>query len=114
MPHEIRKYLWDIYDAAAYLVDDNAGLTYESFVTDRRRLSSSLHNLLVIGEACSQLRDYFPSIAIQIPALNAAIGMRNVIAHEYSDVDYRLVWQTIEQDLPSLRDRALALYEEND
>lgn len=111
MQHDDRKYLWDVYDAASYLVADNAGVSYESFVLDRRRLSSALHHLLVIGEACRQLRDHFPETAARIDELNAAIGMRNVIAHQYSDVDYRLVWQTIEIGLPPLRDRALALYE---
>lgn len=112
MQHDDTKYLWDVYDAASFLIEDNADITYESFVADRRRLSSALHLLLVIGEACRQIRDHFPDTAHRIPELNAAIGMRNIIAHQYSDVDYKLVWQTIEFSLPPLRDRVFALYEE--
>ena len=93
-------------------MDDNAGMSYESFIADRRRLSSALHYLLVIGEACRYLRDHFPETANRIPELNSAVGMRNIIAHQYSDVDYLLVWQSIEISLPVLRDRAMALYEE--
>ena len=105
-----RKCLWEIYDASAFLVADNADIEFDQFVRDRRLIASALHHLLVIGEACRNLRDYFPEVASQFPELNPAIGMRNVIAHEYSDLDYQLVWQTIDQKLATLRDRALALY----
>jgi len=107
-----RKLLWEIYDASTFLIVDNADIDFERFVRDRRLIGSALHHLLVIGEACRTLRDNFPDTAAQIPELNAAIGMRNIIAHEYSDVDYQLVWQTIDQKLETLRDRVLKIYQE--
>jgi uncharacterized protein with HEPN domain len=107
-----RKYLWEIYDASAFLITDNEGIEYEEFVQDRRLIASALHHLLVIGEACRILRDNFPSVAAQIPESHAAIGMRNVIAHEYSDIDYQLVWQTIQKKLVPLRDRVSMIYQE--
>jgi uncharacterized protein with HEPN domain len=30
------------------------------------------------------------------------IGMRNVMIHEYDDVDIDIVWETLVNDLPSL------------
>ncbi|WP_448570202.1 HepT-like ribonuclease domain-containing protein [Trichothermofontia sp.] len=59
-------------------------------------------NLQVIGEASralsSDLRDRNPEIPwIQI------IGMRNILTHNYFEVDLDIVWAVIEQDLQDLR-----------
>ena len=37
------------------------------------------------------------------------IGMRNVIVHEYADVDLVLVWITVRRDLPSLVEQLTTL-----
>lgn len=33
------------------------------------------------------------------------IGMRNVVVHDYADVDLSLVWKTVRHDLPPLVER---------
>jgi uncharacterized protein with HEPN domain len=35
--------------------------------------------------------------------------MRNRLVHEYRDVDYRVVWDAIEVDIPELLDMLLPL-----
>ena len=30
------------------------------------------------------------------------IGMRNILIHEYDDVDLSVVWDTVQNDLPTL------------
>ena len=114
MRHSARKYLWDIYDAASFLIADTRGSTFAEFLDDRRQAANALHPLLNMGESCRFLRDQFPNVASQIPELASVIGMRNVIAHEYSDVDFGLVWQTIRQNLETLREQALILYQETE
>lgn len=114
MLHSARKYLWDIYDSASFLIEDTRDSSLEEFLEDRRQISSALHHLLIIGESCRILRDRYPKIAAQIPEVSSAVGMRNVIAHEYTAVDYALVWQTVRQNLESLRERALMLYQETE
>jgi uncharacterized protein with HEPN domain len=37
------------------------------------------------------------------------IGMRNVVVHDYADVDMTLVWKTVREDLPGLVDRLNAI-----
>ena len=37
------------------------------------------------------------------------IGMRNRIIHEYLDVDYQIVWDTVRQDLPVLKKALLEI-----
>lgn len=110
MPHEARKYLWDIQDAATFAIEDLRSYSLEAFRADRRLRGSTLQHLLVVGEACRQLRDHYPEIAGSLPGLSGAVGMRNIIAHEYSEVDYELVWRTVGNQLKDLRDAALERY----
>ena len=35
--------------------------------------------------------------------------MRNRIIHEYLDVDYQIVWDTVQQDLPVLKKALLEI-----
>lgn len=98
----------------SFLIEDISDSSLEEFLEDRRQISSALHHLLIIGESCRILRDRYPKRAAQIPEVRSAAGMRNIIAHEYTAVDSALVWQTIRQDLESLRQRAFMLYQETE
>jgi uncharacterized protein with HEPN domain len=111
MPREARRYLWDIQDAASFAIEDLKPYSLEAFKADRRLRASTLQHLMIVGEACKEIRDHYSEIAVQLPGLAGAIGMRNIIAHEYSEVDYELVWKTVGAQLTELRDAALRLYE---
>jgi uncharacterized protein with HEPN domain len=52
-----------------------------------------------IGEAVSRLDDGFVA---EHPAIEwqKMKGMRNVVAHEYGFIDYRIVWRTLKDVLP--------------
>ncbi len=39
--------------------------------------------------------------------LEAAYRMRNALAHGYETVNFRTVWDTIEQDLPAMKSEAI-------
>jgi uncharacterized protein with HEPN domain len=40
------------------------------------------------------------------------IDMRNVVVHDYADVDLALVWKTVRKDPPGLIERLNAILEE--
>jgi uncharacterized protein with HEPN domain len=44
------------------------------------------------------VRDHHPEIAWK-----DAVGMRNILIHDYSDTNIERVWQTVKDDLPPLR-----------
>jgi uncharacterized protein with HEPN domain len=111
MPHEAKKYLWDIQDAATFAIEDLGPRSLSDFKADRRLRASTLHHLMIVGEACREIRDHYPETVAELPGLAAAAGMRNIIAHEYSEIDYELVWRTVGNQLVELRDAALRLYE---
>lgn len=63
-----------------------------------------IRNLEILGEAGNNIRRYFPQIAAQHPELPLAFAhqMRNAVAHGYFQVDYEIVWKTVQADLPPL------------
>lgn len=61
-----------------------------------------LHNLQIIGEAAYKTSETFKEKNPIIP-WSKMIGTRHVLVHDYFQTNIHLLWQTIEEDLPSLK-----------
>ncbi len=72
------------------------------FLADGEMQDAVIRRLAIIGEAAKN----FPSALQQkyppVPWKKIA-GMRNILIHEYSEVDAQRVWDTIQKDIPDLR-----------
>ncbi len=117
MRPESAKLLWDIHDVATSILRITEKMTYEDFIStsDIETLDARAaveRYFEIAGEACRKLRDSDPQTAQLLPGLHGAIGTRNVIAHEYDEINYRLLWSTIERDVPALLEGAEKLLEE--
>ncbi len=55
----------------------------------------------IIGEACKKLDQKFTSDHPEIEWRKMA-AMRNIIIHNYTGVDYSIVWEIIKSDIPEL------------
>ena len=77
------------------------GKTHEEFLHDTLCQDAVIRRLEIIGEAARRLS---PEARTSLPELtwNAMIGMRNLLIHEYDDVDLSIVWNTVRIDLPAL------------
>jgi uncharacterized protein with HEPN domain len=54
-----------------------------------------------IGEAVARVTRDAEFVAAHPQVAWAAMkGMRNVVAHEYNSIDYAIVWNALEKDLP--------------
>lgn len=58
--------------------------------------------LMVIGEAVHALSDEFKEAHHNMP-WHQAVGLRNKTAHGYFDINPKIVWDTINNDLPKLK-----------
>jgi uncharacterized protein with HEPN domain len=73
----------------------------DSFLSDRTMQHAVIRCLTVVGEAANRVsadtRGALPEVA-----WGEAVGLRNVLVHEYQRIDLSRVWTIIEADLPPL------------
>lgn len=76
-------------------LDADASWTAQDIIA--RRLS-------IIGEAAASLSRKYPDFCEKHPEIpfRMIIGMRNILIHDYGAIDWMLVWDTIQQDIPPL------------
>ena len=76
-------------------------ISLETFLYDRTMQHAVIRCLTVIGEAANrvsaEMRNALPEVA-----WSEAVGLRNVLVHEYQRVDLSRVWTIVENDLPPL------------
>ncbi len=94
-------YLWDILKAAKAIRRFVEGVTQEQFVANEEKHEAVNRKFEIIGEATKRLspeaRALFPDIPWQLAA-----GMRDVLIHDYDDVNLDTVWNATQNDLPKL------------
>lgn len=93
--------LQDIVESITEIEQRIVGMTFEEFESDRTIIKAVLYDFVIIGEAIRGVPDEIQSRYPLIPWRLMA-GMRNVVTHEYFQINLRRVWQTIQEDLPSL------------
>jgi len=64
--------------------------------------------LVLIGEAASRLPADFRLLHPEA-AWGKAAGLRNRIVHKYWDLDWDVLWSTIQVDVPAIRDVAATI-----
>jgi uncharacterized protein with HEPN domain len=65
-------------------------------------------------EAATAALDFTEGLTKETVCSDRLIGMRNVVVHDYADVDLSLVWKTVRDDLPGLSERLGAILAESD
>lgn len=104
-PH-VQKLLEDIYTSAKRVVDRLQNETREGFLSaggmDLQDIVA--RRLTIIGEASAALFRKYPEFCEQhqtIPVRQAR-GMRNFLVHDYDGIQWELVWETAQKELPKL------------
>ena len=94
-------YLWDMRKAARETIQFIAEVDLRGFLADRRLLLVVERELEIIGEAARRVSDAFKEEHPEIP-WSGIIGQRNIIAHDYGDIDSVLIWGVATGRLPAL------------
>lgn len=101
--HDVKKYLFDIIDAIeAIEVAKKQINSYEEFYINRIIRSAIERELITIGEAATVIKKQFPNIAIS--NLRKIAATRNIIVHDYDGVNYKVIWNIIDEYLLTLKE----------
>jgi uncharacterized protein with HEPN domain len=93
--------LRDMLDSGRQIRTYLGGLTHDGFLADNLVQDAVLRRFEIVGEVASRIspetQAHFPSLPFR-----SMRGMRNIIAHDYGEVDLEQVWKTATVDLPTM------------
>jgi uncharacterized protein with HEPN domain len=78
------------------------GMAFEAFMADERTRLAVERCLLIISEAGRKLGPEVQALAPEIP-WHQVRGLGNWLRHDYDQIDHRMLWGAITNDLPKLR-----------
>ena len=96
-------YLTHILDATKSIQAQIKDITKEQFENSELLQGFVERKLEIIGEATKRIPDDFKQKHPNIPWKEMA-GMRDILIHQYTEVDEDIVWKTITQKIPSLKE----------
>ena len=96
-------YLRLMLDSFRKVVDFTGGMSYENFLKDEKTQSATIMQMEIIGQLVKKVS---PEIKKEIDiAWKEMSGMRDIIAHEYFDLDLPIVWDTATKDVPEAQEK---------
>jgi uncharacterized protein with HEPN domain len=94
-------YLWDMREAAAAVLRFVGDRAFEDYLVDEILQAAVERKIEIIGEAARKISDQFKRSHPEFP-WQRIIGQRHVLAHEYGDIDHKIVWKVVKAHIPEL------------
>ena len=95
-------YIDHILNSINRVLDYISGLDRETFEANLITQDAVVRQLEIIGEATKRVSNELRSKHPDIPWSDMA-GMRDVLIHDYIDVDLGVVWKTASENIPHLK-----------
>ncbi|PIR25302.1 MAG: hypothetical protein COX62_00625 [Deltaproteobacteria bacterium CG_4_10_14_0_2_um_filter_43_8] len=83
--------------------------TLQDLYSDRQLSLALVKEIEIVGEAASKVSLAFRKQHKNIP-WDVIIHTRNRLVHGYFDIDYKIVWQTVQYDVPQLLSQLKKLF----
>ena len=100
----LADYLDHLKEAAALALSYVEGMTEADFMDDQRTQQAVLMNLIILGETATRIHQKYGSFVEkhqEIPWRQMS-AMRNRIAHGYFEIEFRIVWEILQENAPQI------------
>ncbi len=101
MVRKYNDYIDDILKECSYLINRSKDISFNELLSNDDIQRAFVRSLEIIGEAVKKIPADILDSAPEID-WHAVAGMRNILIHEYFGVDYKVIWETIQKDVPQL------------
>ena len=93
------EYLEHIQKELNFLVKHSSTISYEQFLSDDLINRAYSRSLEIIGEAAKKVPDEIRYKYLEVD-WRGMTGLRDVLIHQYFQIDYQLVWEVVKEDIP--------------
>ena len=93
--------LGDIIESAEKIQIYTHELSYDDFTKDSKTIDAVIRNIEIIGEASNRLPEEVKDKTSEIDWFKI-IGLRNRIVHAYFGINYKIIWDVVEDYVPEL------------
>lgn len=94
----VRHVLDAIDEIGSYLQD----VLLDEFLSNSEKRFATIKQIEIIGEACTRISSTIKEKNPEVEWKNI-VGFRNISIHEYFGVNFQIVWQITQNDLPVLK-----------
>jgi uncharacterized protein with HEPN domain len=94
--------LQDILDATRLVASYVKEATEPAFASDTEKQDAVIRRIEIIGEAAAHLSEETRRALPELP-FRKMRGMRNIVAHDYANVDLNVVWEVATVHVPAIR-----------
>lgn len=91
-----------ILDSIDIIFRSVKGMSKKEFLKSLTIQDAAIRRVAIIGEAVKNLAKFYKDQYPTIP-WRAISDMRNLVIHEYYDIDLNITWDTVVKDLPKLK-----------
>ena len=106
-----KERLEHILDAISVIEEGLATYPKEELLNNRLLYYGLVKQIEIIGEAANLLTHEFREMHVDVN-WRPIVAMRNVLVHDYIHISKDMLWATITQDIPALKEHIERYYEE--
>jgi uncharacterized protein with HEPN domain len=79
-----------------------SGIDFKDLEDDDMRKSAIMAELMIIGEASKNISEELRQKHLDVE-LDKASALRNILVHAYLGIEWEILWNTIQEDLPKIK-----------